>query len=179
MENSRDPLSPLNQTLALANRIENMLIESEGELTAEAQSIIDSMTVAGAHSADTLATLLSRLEMQSDYLRAREAEFKASRTQIETYSSYVKERIKNALELGIELVGDMSVIKLQANPGSVQVLDEEAVPEAFKTEVITVTVDKKAIASVLKLGESVPGCEFVKTNRIAITNKKLKLEGKK
>jgi hypothetical protein len=59
-------------------------------------------------------------------------------------------------------------LRLQANPPSVVVEDEEAIPACYKQEVITVKVLKCEIAKVLKAGEEVSGVRLEQTTRLVI-----------
>ncbi len=46
------------------------------------------------------------------------------------------------------------------NPASVEILDEEAIPEEYKVSKTTVSVSKTTIKNALSLGQSVPGAQM-------------------
>jgi predicted nuclease with TOPRIM domain len=60
------------------------------------------------------------------------------------------------------------ILRLQTNPPSVVVEDEQRIPECYKQEVITVKVLKAEIAKALKGGEEVPGARLEQSNRLVI-----------
>jgi Gp157 protein len=60
------------------------------------------------------------------------------------------------------------ILRLQANPPSVVVEDEEAIPECYKQQVITTKVLKSEIARDLKAGVEVQGAHLVQTTRLVI-----------
>jgi hypothetical protein len=60
------------------------------------------------------------------------------------------------------------ILRLQANPPSVVVDDEERIPERYKQEVISVKVLKTEIARALKAGEDVTGARLKQTTRLVI-----------
>ena len=60
------------------------------------------------------------------------------------------------------------ILRLQANPPSVVVEDEEAIPECYKRTEIVTKLLRSEIARVLKAGEEVPGARLEQSNRLVI-----------
>jgi len=60
------------------------------------------------------------------------------------------------------------ILRLQANPPSVTIEDEAAIPEHYKQQVIAVKVLKSEIAKALKAGEEVPGARLEQSTRLVI-----------
>lgn len=67
-----------------------------------------------------------------------------------------------------EISCEYFIIKFQANPGSVNILDESLVPDRFKKVTTTESIDKNAVKSAINGGESVDGAELVKGERLVI-----------
>ena len=80
---------------------------------------------------------------------------KSKENKVENLKKYTKECLEEADIKKISTsLGNISLRKL---PGSVEVLQEESIPEEYKKEVITITIDKKAILAELKEGVVIPG----------------------
>ena len=90
------------------------------------------------------------------------------------YAANRTESLKKYLENSMRIDGITELdftthkAKFKQNPASVVITDESLVPDKFiKTEVVT-KVDKKAIGTALKLGDEVPGCTLLKSERLSI-----------
>lgn len=80
---------------------------------------------------------------------------KSKENKIENLKKYTKECLEEAdIKKVSTSLGNISIRKL---PGSVEVLEENSIPQEYKKEVITVTIDKKAILAELKEGVVIPG----------------------
>lgn len=75
----------------------------------------------------------------------------------------------NLLRLGTsKITTPFGNISVGNNPPSVNVLDENAIPEKFIKEKVVKTLDKKYIKEELKNGIEIPGCELNYTKRLII-----------
>ena len=59
-------------------------------------------------------------------------------------------------------------IAIQNNPASVNILNEEAIPAGYKTQVISWRIDKTAIKNTIKGGKSILGASLVNGTRLTI-----------
>lgn len=88
-----------------------------------------------------------------------------AKNKLDRFKEYVK---TNMTDLALEKIETpIGALRVQKNPKSVEVLDEEEVPAEYKKEKITVTVDKVAIKKNFEeTGEIVPGTRIItdKTN---------------
>ncbi|QDP53418.1 MAG: hypothetical protein GOVbin4296_28 [Prokaryotic dsDNA virus sp.] len=57
-------------------------------------------------------------------------------------------------------------IKVLESAGSVDIIDEELIPDEYYITVTTQKLDKKAILNKLKEGEEVPGCRLIKKSYV-------------
>ena len=111
------------------------------------------------------------LEGQAKVIEAEEKRLSARRKAYENRAKSIKTYLQGTMEkLGRDKIkGDLFTIALQNNPGTVQISNEKAIPTKYLTIVPAQYVpDKKAIAAALKNGEDVPGCEFIRSRRLAI-----------
>jgi len=59
-------------------------------------------------------------------------------------------------------------LSIQKNPVSVVIKNEAAIPEKFKKQVISWSIDKTAIKNAIKAGETIPGAVLINGTRLAI-----------
>ena len=88
-------------------------------------------------------------------------EFKKSKqNKLEKFKQYVKENMER---LGItKMDTELGTLSINKNPMSVEIENEEEIPEQFKQEVVTTKIDKTAIKNHFKdTGEIIPGAKIV------------------
>lgn len=85
---------------------------------------------------------------------------KARQNKLEKFKQYVKE---NMDRLGIiKMDTELGTLSISKNPMSVEIENEEEIPEEFKQQVITVKIDKTAIKNHFKAtGEIIPGTRII------------------
>ena len=85
---------------------------------------------------------------------------KARQNKLEKFKQYVKE---NMDRLGItKMDTELGTLSIAKNPMSVEIENEEEIPEEFKQQVITVKIDKTAIKNHFKTtGELIAGVKIV------------------
>lgn len=89
----------------------------------------------------------------------------------------VEEDMKQQILLGMDALGLKSMefinqkVILKNNPPSVKINDEELIPDKFKKEKISITIDKTAIKKAIQDGEEVIGAELVVNKTLLITPK--------
>ena len=85
---------------------------------------------------------------------------KAGEAKLEKFKQYV---LENMERLGLDKIPtELGTLSIAKNPMSVEIEDETAVPEEFKTIVQTVKIDKTAIKNHFKeTGEVVAGVQIV------------------
>lgn len=101
--------------------------------------------------------LIDAVDMQIKRLQ----EFKKSKqTKLEKFKQYVKDNMER---LGItKMDTELGTLSISKNPMSVEIENEEEIPEEFKQQVITVKIDKTAIKNHFKTtGELVAGVKVV------------------
>lgn len=106
-------------------------------------------------------SLIEAIDVQIKRLQ----EFKKQETnKLDRYKDYVK---SNMEALSIEKIETpVGIISLAKSPISVEITDEEVIPEEYKEIVSSVKVDKKKIADNFKAyGEVIPGVRINTQNR--------------
>ncbi len=118
---------------------------------------------------DKLAELLRRMESEETYLREQGKQRYDAAKHIE----HIREKILFCLKLYLEMEGLREVqgfayrFKVQKNPPSVFILDEQQIPEEFLT--YKPIPDKEKIKEALQAGKEVPGCVLrVESTRLEV-----------
>ena len=89
----------------------------------------------------------------------------------------VEEDMKQQILLWMDALGLKSIefinqkVTLKNNPPSVKINDEELIPDKFKKEKVSITIDKTAIKKAIQDGEEVIGAELVVGKSLVITPK--------
>lgn len=109
-----------------------------------------------------------------DTVEYKDLEFK--RGVLRQYES-VEEDMKQQILLWMDTLGLKSIefinqkVTLKNNPPSVKINDEELIPDKFKKEKVSITIDKTAIKKAIQDGEEVIGAELVVGKSLVITPK--------
>ena len=128
----------------------------------------------GMQLADALQTksnnIIAYYQDQNTLLNAIDEEIKRlqeykkiTKNKIDRYKEYVK---SNMDLLGIEKIStDLGVISIAKSPISVEILDEQQIPDEYKEVVTTIKIDKKKIADNFKeTGEIIDGVNIITNN---------------
>lgn len=140
-------------------------LEHQEQVSALAKAVISD----SIQKRDKLAELLRRMESEEGYLREQGKQRYDAAKHIE----HLREKILFCLKLYFEMEGIKEVqgfayrFKLQKNPASVFILDEQAIPEEYMN--FKPTPDKEKIKEALQAGKEVPGCTLrVDSNRLEV-----------
>ena len=123
---------------------------------------IDTLQGIEGEAEDKLKNVIAysrNLEVEADAIKdaldAMKARFDAKRKRAQWLKDYAKE--------GMKILGKSKLewpefaARIQANPPAVDVVDADEIPDEFKSEVVEIKIDKKAISDRLKGGGYVPG----------------------
>lgn len=146
----------------ITNKIIDLIDKTENEeLTEEEQSLL---------SQEVEKELINKSSSIIAYVQNNEALSKAIDDEIDRLTE-MKKRLKNKTDkfkeqvlnnmdrLGIEKVTtNIGKLAIRKNPISVEILNENIVPDEFKKEVVKTNIDKTAIKNYFKeTGEIIPG----------------------
>jgi chromosome segregation ATPase len=117
-----------------------------------------------------IAKFMQNLDAAADAIKEAERRMAVRRKAIEHRAQWLKDYLKRNMEAtGITRIDSPWFnLSVQNNPVAVEILDEAALPEAYKTEVVTIKIDKTAIKQALKAGDEVPGAMLTQGTRLAI-----------
>ena len=97
-------------------------------------------------------------------MKTEEKRISDNRKTLENRLSKFKEYVKECMEQGgfSKIETELGQLSIAKNPMSVEIENEEEVPNEFKTEVVTTKVDKTAIKNHFKeTGEIVDGTRII------------------
>lgn len=139
-------------------QIADELIDNGGELTKEIETALVINKEELQVKAANYALIIKEIDGKADVIDNEIKRLTALKKSYSTASDRLKERIKAAMELyGIEKI-ESELIRLSFRESeSVEIEDENLIPELYKETVETVKISKTDIKEVLKAGQEVPG----------------------
>ena len=161
-----------NKSLALivaqSSTIVQSIIENGGELSPELEAELEESAKDVQTKAEAYAVIWERMEAEAELWKRKAEEMSRIAKSCLSVREKLKERLAWAMqELDVkEITADSYRFKLAKTSGSLEILDEDAVPADFKSEKVSTVIDKKALkehlAALRDLGETVePGARLV------------------
>ena len=143
----------LDELAGQFSALDALLIEAEGEVTAELEAWLLEYDLAQKDKVDGYALYVKELEGRMAYLKEREIELAGKRRTIERRIDWLKRHLQNYLELrGLtRLEGSIYHARLQTNGGKLPLVLATEDPNAYPEEcrVTTVGLNKEAIRALV------------------------------
>ena len=149
----------------------DFLTDPEMDLPIEAiNDTLEGLSGGLEEKAVNVAKFLRNLEATAEAIKEAEADMAKRRRAFESRVKWLKSYLKDSMEnTGITKIEcPFFKLSIQKNPVSVEVFDENLIPEQFKEAVTTWKIDKNAIKDALKNGETVAGAMLLNGTRLAI-----------
>lgn len=146
--------------------LEAMLEQQDAPLE-EAQSFLNELKGTKAEKVENCVALLKNWIALEEAIKAEEAALKARRESLEKRAEWLKNYLSYCLPPGEKYETARCKITWRKSE-SVEIVDEECIPEIFTEEVVTRKINKAVIKDVLKSGEDVPGAKLIKRNNLVI-----------
>jgi len=164
------------------NRIEDMLIETEGEITPEIAELLEATDAALAQKVDGYNHIIRRCASYAQACKDEKMRFARLQKAYENASAGLKQHIQFVMEAqGIDkLESPTCKISFRNNPESVQISDEEAVLAPYMTALtkamaklpawvkVDVSINKTELRDAIRTGLPVKGAELTQTRSIVI-----------
>ena len=117
-----------------------------------------------------VAKFMQNLDTTAKAIKEAEQQMARRRKAIENRAQWIRTYLKSNMEAaGISRIeSPWFRLAIQKNPAAVEILDEAALPDEFKSEVVTVKIDKTALKQVMQDGVNVPGAMLSQGTRLAI-----------
>lgn len=144
-----------------------ILMEQE-EITEEnKKKIKEELTILLQQKSQNIIGYTRNIELTINAMKEEEKRISENRKVLENKMSRFKDYVKECMERnGItKIETELGTLSLVKSPASVEVINEEEVPEEFKQQVITIKIDKARIKNHFKeTGEIPEGTNIVTTN---------------
>jgi hypothetical protein len=156
-----------------ANYLEalDVLTDPEADLPMDAiNGTLEALSGELEDKAINVAKFLRNMEAAAEAIKNAEAGMSKRRKTLENRVTWLKSYLKNNMEhTGISTIEcPYFKLSIQDNPAAIHIVDEEAIPDQFKEQVVTWRINKTAIKDAIKAGKEVPGAELVNGTRLAI-----------
>ena len=138
-----------------AEVLQNALNEVEGELTDKLNNI--------TYIVRKLEGEMATIKAEKERLDKRE---KTTKKTVENLKSYMFNAMKFTDTK--KLSNGLNTWTIAKSPKSVLITDEKAIREEFKTEKVTIAVDKKKIKEAIENGEIIDGAELIQNESLRI-----------
>ena len=118
-----------------------------------------------------IAKAQKNMEATITAIKQAEDQMKKRRTTMEKRLNWLKAYLKTHMEqAGIKKIeSPWFVITIRNNPQSVVVSNPDKIPDNYKSEKITQSIDRKALLADLKQGEVIAGASINRTTRLQIS----------
>lgn len=109
--------------------------------------------------AENIAKLIKGIDNDAAGIKAEETRLAARRKTLENKQANMKRYLESQLkEMGLDKVKTpLFTIAIQNNPPSVEITNEDIIPERFKNTVTITSIVKKDLLDALKAGEVIEG----------------------
>lgn len=153
-----------DQYRLVMERIEN----AEGELDEGLEALLDEAEGEFDQKVENTVKVLKNLKAEEEVVRAEAQRFQSRAQALSRKQEWLREYLLYNMQKAKrqKVDGDLFKVKVGQSPWRVQVDNLSEVPEEYKR--VKEEVDKKAVAEVLKEGETIAGVRFVRKPTITI-----------
>lgn len=147
------------------------LTDPELDLPIEAvNDTLESLAGELEDKAVNVAKFLRNMEAMAEAIKNAEAAMAKRRKALENRAQWLKYYLKDSMErTGItEIECPYFKLSVQNNPPAVHILDEDAIPDEYKEQVISWNIDKAAIRKAVQVGQNVAGISLANGTRLVI-----------
>jgi hypothetical protein len=118
----------------------------------------------------SVAKFMQNLDVTAKAIKEAEQQMSRRRKAIEKRSRWIRDYLKHNMEAAgmTKIESPWFSLAVQKNPEAVEIHDETSVPDDFKSEVVSVKIDKAAIKQAIRGGGEVPGTRLIQGTRLAI-----------
>jgi len=117
-----------------------------------------------------VAKFMQNLEATAKAIKEAEQQMARRRRAMENRVRWLRDYLKYSMEAAgvTKIESPWFRLAVQKNPEAVEITNEAVVPADYKSEVVTVRIDKATIREALKSGIEVPGAVLTQGTRLAV-----------
>lgn len=151
-------------------KVNEELVDSEGAISPELESQLDSLLPAIALKSVSICRWLVNIDGNLDAIETETERLKKRGIAAEELKARLRSYLKDSMVRAGLTKYDAGIftLSIQKNPPSVKIIQEEAIAPQYKLTKLEVVIDKTLIADSLKAGISVEGAELVQGTRLQI-----------
>ncbi len=153
-------LYDLSNELAVIN---TEIMDAEGELTAELEARLDASVLAVKDKIQSIGKWTLNLDSRIEGIDKEIIRLQHKKTMTGNLNARLKDYVKMCMtraEIG-KLEFTTFTIAIQKNPPSVEIVNEETVPNFYKIIKQIVSVNKRRILEDLMAGQKIEGCNLI------------------
>lgn len=150
-----------------------VLMENEELTEEEKQKIKEELTVLLQQKSQNIIGYSRNIELTIGAMKEEEKRISTQRKALENRLTKFKEYVKECMEVNsiTKIDTQLGSLTIAKSPISVEIINEDEIPNQFKQEIVTIKVDKKAIADNFKSTGEVPDGVIINTEN---TNLRIK-----
>ena len=135
-----------------------VLMENEEITEEEKKKIKEELTILLQQKSQNIIGYSKNIELTIESMKEEEKRISTQRKALENRLIKFKEYVKECMETNsiTKIETSLGSLMIAKSPISVEIVNENEIPNEFKNEVVTVKVDKKAIADNFKSTGEVP-----------------------
>ena len=140
------------------------LMEQEEMTEEEKIKVLDELTNLLNEKSQSIIGYTKNLELTIEAMKVEEKRIAENRKAFENRLNKFKEYVKDCMEKGgfSKIETELGQLSIAKNPMSVEIENENEIPNEFKEEIVTTKVDKAAIKNHFKeTGELIPGARII------------------
>ena len=129
------------------------MLMSQEEMTEEDKKKVEKeLTELLQQKSQNLIGYTRNIELTIEAMKNEEKRISEQRKTLENRLTKFKEYVKECMEQGgfTKLETPLGTLNIAKNPPSVEIINEDEIPSEYKTEIVTVKVDKTAIKEYFK-----------------------------
>lgn len=163
----------LIEFISESNRVENMLLESQGEITPEIEEILNCITKL-PEKVESYSFVQDRLESSAELYKTIAKRYLDASKVLLSAKERLDERLKNIiLDNNLPaLSGNTVSFSIRKNPPSLIIENEDLIPLKYKNPQIIQNINKPMLKDSLLSGESVLGASIKQSKSLKKTIKK-------
>jgi len=147
--------------------IENMIAENEGEISEAEIMAMDEIKKDFENKAESIAKMIQNLKGEYSAVKTEAQRLAKRATSIKNKIDWLKNYAKNEMiAIGIKTVkGETLSMTIKNVKSSVEIINEDQVPDSFKEKIVAFRVDKNSCLEAYKAGVPVPGIKVLENNK--------------
>ena len=141
-----------------------VLMEQEEMTEEEKAKVVEELTNLLNEKSQSIIGYTKNIELTIEAMKTEEKRISDNRKLLENRLAKFKEYVKECMEKGgfTKIETELGQLSIAKNPMSVEIENEEKIPNEFKEEIVTTKVDKAAIKNHFKeTGELIPGARII------------------